>query len=341
MSEEFDTLLYDSELRKKWLSEEKEIFDNYQRKEYKYGLLEKMKTIASHSSNNRHKLGNYFFNIMYNESGQSIYMYRYINDTPTKIIDNDDIITKKGLFATIEDIDISEDSRYLSICFRLNGNDQYSLLFYDIENKKLLKERIANVSPNNISWEGNNCIYQTNYIDSLSSSNKIPTTEIKQHKLENSSSEDSSIFKQLYADKIIVTSHCYHHTIFIDLANLSKKNYSILYSDLSLSNKSILPLIKNETSELDIIGNYQDVVYFLSDKESNGKEIYSLNLSEPSKWVKLQVNGEFEILENAKHFNNCIVSTISRGPKAYLRILNLLTLHYNEYEFEWGTNPLK
>lgn len=297
-----------------WLEAQDNYFADYEKNLSSYDAYFNLIEINKTKTNRSLFLGEHFFRIYYNQSGEGIYRLRS-KDAPIElIIDNNDIITQKNKFANFRSLKVSANSDYLAYTFSINGSEVLGLKVYDLRKDKHLPDLVKDIISEDIQWYKDGFFYTD-----------VDSNEVFYHKLNTAQSSDSIIIPaakhKSSSNKLYVMNN--ERYLIMKSYSYKTKQTNIYQSTLTQAGIQYSPLILKQEAELNLIEADDTLIYFTTRKKNIGQCLFSIHPQNTNQWKLIIEPASNELLKEIKILNKNIVAVFAKGPYEHLKIFDL------------------
>lgn len=295
----------------RWVEEQEAYFNNYSKNSKRIYNYPELKNTSTFINFNYTLLGKYFFRVMYNSDGQSIYKSNKPSSVEaTPIVNNKDISSGKGNYAVFRKMNVSRNSDYLAYKYSINGSDTLFLGVFDLKKNKILNDKIERVGWDEILWYKNGFFYS-----------KLDSNNVFYHKLNTAPENDSLVVpaiidKEISTDVLLINDERY---LLLLKKNLKTKLSSVFFIDLNSSNKNFMPLIIKNQGVITFIDCKDSLIYFSLNSGQNKNKLFFVNPQNIKEW-HLLIDPKNELLEEVRIFDNKIIASFKKGPISNLKI---------------------
>ncbi|NCP21027.1 MAG: S9 family peptidase [Zetaproteobacteria bacterium] len=214
------------------------------------------------------------------------------------------LLAKDHKFYHVSGLSVSQNNRYLSFGVDINGSNQYTLCFKDLETGKLFKEKIKNTSGNAVWANDDKTVFYCK-----NNTKTFRTYQIYKHELNTHPNCDILIYEE--ADEsfdVFVSKTKSNNYILFGTASFITTEYRYIHADKPNSHYK---LFQKRQAKLEYsIEHYNDFFYILTNKDGakNFKIMKTAsNKTNKSNWQDLIPHRPEILLEDFSIFKNFMV----------------------------------
>lgn len=278
-----------------------------------FTLREQIKRNTQIEYLNPRKKGDYYF-VLHRPFGfreLTIYYKKNYHDDWEELFVTKDLKLKKEENISIEEFEVSANSKYIAYLFDKNGSDWKEIKIADLETQKSLPDHLYDIKFSSIVWRGNG-FYYTKY-DREKTDNQYKQLAVNgklyYHTLGTLQEKDSVIFKKNSSTNnrfIPIVSENGRYLIINDHDPVNNTNAYYYYDFENTSQTTLLPLFKKSTTLFTLLGSEQDNLIFKT-KINNKYKLISVNPKTPTKWLEKGHELENLIVDDIIYYNGQMI----------------------------------
>ena len=236
---------------------------------------------------------NYFFYKNDGIQNQSVlYVMEGINGTPRILLDPNTLAADGT--ASLGDLSISKNGKYLAYSINRAGSDWSTIYALEIESGKKLADEIEWVKFSNIAWKDDGfyySAYDSPKAGASALSNKNEFHKVFYHRIGNPQKQDELIFedkKQPQRNYAAATTE--DEQLLILYINESTSGTAISVKDLSKNNSPFVSLVENFENNYTIIDNVGSHLIVLTDKGAPKYQLLEMDYTKQTpyeSWKKI------------------------------------------------------
>jgi prolyl oligopeptidase len=319
---------------KNWVDHQNELAENYLSKTINKTradvLIEEVRQI---NYNYAAKEGDYYFRFQIDRRGIGILYSQSSFNAPLKVVfDPTDISNTDAI--TLDEYDLSKDSKLLACRFRRNGSDWNEIIVVSMKDRRQTMDHLKGIKFANVSWLSNGFFYST-----FSQDQQFGETNgqrVFYHKIGTSQEDDKLVFERknnLLATFDYLTTFDERYFILSE-RNKESGKFNIFYIDYSSDDPHLKPLLLNRNEPVDILDEHEGKFIATTTYKSNNGSIVEIDPLDPLKWCIIVPEFPEEVLLKAKIFKERIVGYYQANQHAIIRVFT----HSGELLFEKGFN---
>jgi len=193
---------------------------------------------------------------------------------------------------------VSRDGKYVAYFVMTNGSDWQTIYVKNMDTGKRVRGVIKNVHARTLTWDKNSTGFYYAAFD-----RGDDRCQIRYHKLHTSQAEDKVIYKfdepDVYASISIIGNHKY---LMVTTYGTKKTRHSIFLINIQNVRSRRLHVLKEQSKGFYFIGQKDDRVFFITDKNAPLFRIVSLSIREVEESAKSNRLPRFrQVLEEQPH----------------------------------------
>ncbi len=265
---------------------------------------------------NPSKKGDYYFVLIrkFGFKELSIFYKKNYHDDWEELFITKDLGLKKEENISINEFEVSANSKYIAYEFDKNGSDWKEIKVADLQTQKSLADHLYDIKFSSIVWRGNG-FYYTKY-EREKTDNQYKQLALNgklyYHTLGTLQDKDSVIFKKSTSTNNRFIPEVSENERYLIINDHDPVNNTNAYYYFDFENKaqtSLLPLFKKSNSDFILLGSEKDNLIFKT-KVKDKIKLITVNPKTPTRWMeKGSGNDQFDI-DDIVYTNGKIIQLI-------------------------------
>ena len=300
----------ESEEVKKWNKEQNEFTKNYLNEKLKKQITEKYKKMFNYTKySNLFKKGEYYF--YFKNDGlqnQSVFYGTKDLNKEAKVIIDPNKLSKDGT-VSLGTISINKDASLMVYSLSESGKDNQIYFIKDLKTLKDYPEKMLYMRYSSIAFTKDG-FYYGRYPDpsTVKKGEETLNHKLYYHKFNTLQKEDKLIYSEpenpMHAFSPAITNDGKYLIIYVWQG--TSPNSMVYYKDLSVKNSKIKKLFDKYDAYYEIIGNYDNIFYVLTDKNAPNKRIFKVDINNPEKITEILKEDVQKNIKSAFVSNNSL-----------------------------------
>ena len=277
----------------------------------------------------------YFFSKNDGIQNQSVlYVQEGLNGTPKVLLDPNTLAADGT--ASLGDISVSKDAKYLGYSINRAGSDWSEIYVMEIETGKKLSDEIKWVKFSGIAWKGNGFYYSAYDAPKKGGSelsNKNEFHKVFYHKVGDDQSKDELIYKDAdHALRNYSASTTEDETLLLLYGSESTSGTSLAVKDLTVPNSKFVSLVDNFENNYGVVDNEGKKLLVVTDKGAPKYQLLEIDITKEAKyenWKKIIPESK-DLLESVTVCNHKLVAKYLKDVTTRLFVYDMSGKMENE-----------
>lgn len=334
-----------SEETKAWVNGQNAFTENFLNSVSRtFTLRERIKSNTNYYFSTPERKGDYYFKVSPATNGKEVSIYykrHFKNDEWQELFITKGLGVQKGEYISIDQYEVSNDSRYLAYSYDKVGSDWKEIKVADLKTMSNLPDKLVDVKHTSIVWRKNG-FYYTRYDPAEGNNRYLNRTEYEKlyyHTLGTSQDKDSLIFRKISNPLNEFSATVSEDERFLMVADYDPlaKTRACYYFDFKNSDqKGFLPLFKKSNLYFKFLGSKDQELLFMTTR--NGElSVIKIDPANPMKWIEKMRQVDNLVVLDAFYHKEKIYEKCLYNQQEYIVVFDKTGVIEKKIEIPFGS----